>query len=29
MMAIGVSMSTAYKRAWAVKRLLGLLPSGI
>ena len=27
--AFGVTMSTVYKRAWAVKRLLGLLPPGI
>ena len=26
--AFGVSMSTIYKRAWAIKRLLGLLPPG-
>lgn len=24
----GVTMSTVYKRAWAVKRLLGLVPPG-
>jgi transcription initiation factor TFIIIB Brf1 subunit/transcription initiation factor TFIIB len=27
--AFGVTMSTVRKRAWAVKRLLGLLPPGI
>ena len=27
--AFGVTMSTVYKRAWAVKRLLGLCPPGL